>query len=298
MDKLVAMERFARIVERGSLTAAAADCATSLPSMVRSLATLERSLGVTLLNRTTRRVNPTDEGRQYYEYCKLILGQMHQADAALASRVVAPRGKLVVTASVMFGRRYVAAIAADFLQRHADVTVELLFIDRFVNLVEEGVDVAVRIGPLVDSSLVAIPVGHVRRVVCASPSYLRSRGVPRKLEEVRRHRIVRFTGLVPRNEWQFRVGSRKLALPIKPAYTCNHAESAIDACVRGLGLGVFLSYMVAPAKRAGELGYVLEDHEVEPLPVHVVYPHSRLLSANVRSFVDACVKTLRQAKYD
>src|SRR5436190_2527748 len=126
MDKLRAMERFARIVERGSLTAAAADCATSLPSMVRSLATLERSLGVTLLNRTTRRVSATDEGRQYYEYCKLILGQMHQADAALASRVVAPRGKLAVTASVMFGRRYVAAIAADFLQRHADVTVDLL----------------------------------------------------------------------------------------------------------------------------------------------------------------------------
>ena len=176
MDRLLAMERFARIVDRGSLTAAAADCATSLPSMVRSLATLERALGVTLLNRTTRRIKLTDEGRQYYEQCKRILGQVQQAEAALASRVVEPRGRLSLTASVMFGRRYVTALVVEFLRRHRDVSVETLFVDRVVNLVEEGIDMAVRIGPLVDSSLVAIPVGRVRRVVCASPVYLRSLG--------------------------------------------------------------------------------------------------------------------------
>jgi DNA-binding transcriptional LysR family regulator len=298
MDKLLALERFVRIVERGSLTGAAADCATSLPSMVRSLATLERALSVTLLNRTTRRLSLTDAGRQYYEHCKLILGQMQQADAALASRVVEPRGKLVVTTSVVFGRRYIALILAQFLQRHPGVSVELLSVDRVVNLVEEGADVAVRIGPLVDSSLVAVPVGRVRRVICASPKYLRAYGTPRKPEDVRDHRIVRFTGLVPKSEWQFRAESRKLSVPIKSAYTCNHAESAIDACVNGVGLGAFLSYMVAPARRSGGLRYVLEDYEVAPLPVHVVYPYSRSLSANVRAFVDACVGTLRRTKFD
>jgi DNA-binding transcriptional LysR family regulator len=296
MDRLAAMTRFARIVEKGSLTAAAAECGTSLPSMVRSLAALEQALGATLLKRTTRRISLTDEGRQYYEQCKLILGQIQQAEAALASRVVEPRGKLVVTASVMFGRRYMAPMLAEFVRRHPAVTVELLFVDRVVNLVEEGVDVAVRIGPLADSSLVAIPVGRVRRVVCASSRYLRAHGVPRRPDDLRSHRMVRFTGLVPRNEWQLRIQSRKVIVPIESVYTGNQAESCIDACMAGVGLSVFLSYMVAAVHSAGQLRYVLEEYEPEPLPVHVVYPHSRALSANVRSFVDTCVATLRAAK--
>lgn len=298
MDKLLAMTRFTRIVEKGSLTAAAADCGTSLPSMVRSLSALERHVGVSLLNRTTRRISLTDEGRQYHEQCKLILDHVHQADAALASRAAAPSGKLLVTASVMFGRRYIAIMLAQFMARHPRVTGELLFVDRVVNLIDEGVDVAIRIGPLIDSSLIAIPVGHVRRVVCGNPIYLRQYGTPRVPDDVRRHRIVRFTGLVPRNEWIFRQGGRKLTVPVESAYTCNQADSAIQACVNGNGLGVFLSYMVAPAKRARQLRYVLEDYEVQPLPVHVVYPRSRALSASVRAFVDTCVSKLRRETFD
>jgi DNA-binding transcriptional LysR family regulator len=298
VDKLLAMARFTRIVEKGSLTAAAADCGTSLPSMVRSLSALERHVGVSLLNRTTRRISLTDEGRQYHEQCKLILDQVQQADAALASRASAPSGRLAVTASVMFGRRYIAMLAAQFMARHPGVKVELLFVDRVVNLVEEGVDVALRIGPLVDSSLIAIPVGHVRRVVCGSPAYLRRHGTPRTPEEVRRHRIVRFTGLVPRSEWVFGYGARKRTIAVESGYTCNQADSAIQACVNGNGLGVFLSYMVAPARRARQLRYVLEDYEVEPLPVHVVYPRSRALSASVRVFVAACVSKLRRETFD
>ncbi|HET7364128.1 MAG TPA: LysR family transcriptional regulator [Burkholderiales bacterium] len=298
MDRLLAMTRFTRIVEKGSLTAAAAECGTSLPSMVRSLSALERHVGVSLLNRTTRRISLTDEGRQYHEQCKLILDQVQQADAALASRAAEPRGKLVVTASVMFGRRYIAMMLAQFMARHNRVTVELLFVDRVVNLVEEGVDVAIRIGPLVDSSLIAIPVGHVRRVVCGSPKYLRQHGTPRTPDDVRRHRVIRFTGLVPRSEWVFRSGGRRLTVPVESAYTCNQADSAIQACVNGNGLGVFLSYMVAPAKRARQLRYVLEDYEIDPLPVHLVYPRSRALSASVRAFVDACVSRLRRETFD
>lgn len=287
MDKLRAMTGFVRIVDRGSLTAAAAELGVSLPSMVRTLAALERELGVTLLNRTTRRIHLTDEGRQYLERCRAILGQVQEAEATLHSRRAAPRGRLAVTAPALFGQRYVAPLMSEFLGRHPEVSGELLLVDRVVSLVEEGLDAAVRIGPLPDSSLVAIPLGKVRRVMCASPAYLRAHGVPRRLEDLRRHRGLRVTGLA-----QPRKASMASVL------TCNQAEAAIEACSSGLGIGGFVSYMVAPQVRAGRLKYVLEDFEGEPLPVNFVYPHSRLLSPTVRAFADLCVKKLRGARFD
>jgi DNA-binding transcriptional LysR family regulator len=296
MDKLRAMASFARIIDKGSLTGAAADLGVSLPSMVRTLAALERELGATLLNRTTRRSHLTDEGRQYLEQCRAILAQVQQAEAGLHSRRAAPRGRLAVTASVLFGRNYVAPIMSEFLQRHPEVTADLLFVDRVVSLVEEGLDGAVRIGRLADSSLAAIPLGRMRRVVCASPAYLRSRGVPRRPEDLRAHRCVRFTGLAPQAEWTFRSPPRKVA--ISSVLTCNQADAAIEACAAGLGLGSFLSYMVAPLMRAGKLKYVLEEFETEALPVTFLYPHSRMLSPTVRAFADLCVAKLRQAKFD
>jgi DNA-binding transcriptional LysR family regulator len=296
VDKLQAIASFVRIVDRGSLTAAAADLGVSLPSMVRTLASLERELGVTLLNRTTRRIHLTDDGRQYLEHCRTILGQVQEAEATLHSRRTTPHGRLVVTASVLFGRRYIAPIVNEFVQRYPGVAAELLFVDRVVNLVEEGLDAAVRIGHLGDSSLVAIPVGEVRRVVCASPAYLRSHGTPRRPEDIRAHRCVRFTGLAPRAEWTFRASPRKVA--ITSVLTCNQVDAAIEACASGLGLGSFLSYMVAPLMRAGRLKYVLEEFETEPLPVQFLYPHSRILSPTVRAFADACVKKLRQTRFD
>jgi DNA-binding transcriptional LysR family regulator len=289
---------FVRIVEKGSLTAAAADLATSLPSMVRTLAALEREVGVRLLNRTTRRLHLTDEGRQYLEHCRIILGQVREAEATLTSRRLKPQGRLAVTASVMFGRRHVAPVVNEFVQAHPEVTADLLFVNRVVSLVEEGVDVAVRIGHLADSSLVAIPVGAVRSVVCASPAYLRRHGAPRRPGDIRQHRCIRFTGLAPRGEWRFRVDSRETAVPLTGGLTVNQGDVAVDACAGGLGLGFFLSYMVAPLKRSGKLKYVLEDFEPDPLPVNVAYPHSRLLSASVRAFVDLCVQRLRKSEFD
>lgn len=298
MDKLRAMTSFVRIVEKGSLTAAAADLGVSLPSMVRTLATLERELGTTLLNRTTRRLHITDAGSQYLEHCRSILGHVQEAEATLRSRRTTPRGKMAVTASVLFGRRYVAPIVGEFVQRYPEVTAELLFIDRVVNLVEEGLDAAVRIGHLGDSSLIAIPLGEVRHVVCASPAYLRKHGVPRRPEELRAHRCVRFTGLAPRSEWHFRVNSRRVAVPIESALTSNLADTVIEACAGGVGPGSFLSYMVAPLVQSGKLRYVLEDFEPAPLPVQFVYPHSRILSPTVRGLADLCVTRLRPMKFD
>jgi DNA-binding transcriptional LysR family regulator len=226
MDKLRAMASFVRIVDKGSLTGAATELGVSLPSMVRTLAALERELGATLLNRTTRRMHITDEGRQYLEHCRAILGQVQEAEAVLQSRHAAPQGRLAVTASVGFGRRYVAPIANEYIARYPGVTVELLFLDRVVNLVEEGLDAAVRIGQLADSSLVAIPVGKMRRVVCASPEYLRKYGTPQKPEDLRAHRSIRFTGLSPRAEWQFRLNSRRVVIPMESVLTCNLADGA------------------------------------------------------------------------
>ena len=207
------MTTFVRIVETGSLTAAANALDTSLPSVVRILATLERQLGVSLLNRTTRRIHLTDEGAQYLDRCRAILSEVRDAEAELTSSQAEPQGRLTVTASVLFGRRYVAPIVSAFILRHQHVNVEMLFVDRVVNMVEEGIDVAIRIGHLKDSSLVAIPVGQVRRVVCASPRYLRRYGIPGTPEEIRAHRCVRHVGLSPRDEWNFRVGRRRINRP-------------------------------------------------------------------------------------
>ncbi len=179
MDKFAAMTTFVRIVEKGSLTAAANALNTSLPTVVRILATLERQLGVSLLNRTTRRIHLTDEGAQYLDRCRAILSEVQDAEAELSFSQAEPQGRLTVTASVLFGRRYIAPIVSEFIRRHQNVNAEILFVDRVVNMVEEGIDVAVRIGHLKDSSLVAIQVGQVRRVVCASPQYLRRHGIPR-----------------------------------------------------------------------------------------------------------------------
>jgi DNA-binding transcriptional LysR family regulator len=298
MDKFLAINTFVRIVEKGSLTAAAAALDTSLPSVVRTLAALERDLGVRLLNRTTRRIHLTDEGAQYLERCRSILSIVQETEAALTSGQTELQGKLTITASVLFGRRYVAPIVNDFLQRHPNVTADLLFVDRIVNLVEEGIDVAVRIGHLPDSSLVAVSVGKVRRVVCASPEYLHRRGIPRTPADIRGHACVRHTGLAPRADWHFRSGRRTVTVPINASISCNDINSSLDACVNGRGLGMFLSYQTAPYKEAKKLRYVLEECETEPMPVQVVFPQSRLVTGKVRAFVDECVSKLRQVQFD
>jgi DNA-binding transcriptional LysR family regulator len=298
MDKLASMRTFVRIVETGSLTAAANDLGTSLPTVVRSLAALEHHLRVPLLKRTTRRIHLTDEGAQYLERCRLILASIQETEDALASRRRELQGRLAVSASVEFGRRYVSPFLAEFLARHPRVTGDLLLVNRLVNLVEEGVDVAVRIVHLNDASLVAIPVGHVRRVVCASPQYLDRHGAPQGPQDIKHHRCIRHTVLTPRNEWQFRVSQRNMTISIPTILTSNDIESALQACVSGLGLGMFLSYMVASYVRKGKLNYVLERFGSEPTPVQIVYPSAKLISSNVRVFVDECAKELRRVGFD
>jgi DNA-binding transcriptional LysR family regulator len=291
MDKLRAMQTFVRIVERGSLTAAADAMRSSLPSVVRTLAALEAELDVRLLNRTTRRIALTDEGREYYERCRRVLAEVDEAEAALSARRAVPKGRLRVTAPVMFGRLHVAPVATEFVARHAAVQLELLLLDRVVDLLEEGIDVAVRIAHLPDSSLVAMRVGETRRVVCASPAYLRRAGTPQSPTELIRHRCVSFGGLNPGlDEWRF----DKERIAVRAALASNQIDAALDACVSGLGLGQFMGYQVQALLDAGRLKRVLGDFEPPPLPIHVIYAHARLLSSNVRAFVDWTVPRLRR----
>ncbi|MCM2328778.1 MAG: LysR family transcriptional regulator [Lysobacter sp.] len=295
MDKLRAMQTFVRIVEGGSLTAAAESMGVSLPSVVRGLASLERSLDVRLLNRTTRRLALTDEGREYYERAKRVISDVDEAEAALSARRVQPKGRLRVTASVLFGRLHVAPVASAFVVRHPAVNVELVLLDRPVDLIEEGIDLGVRIGLLPDSSLVAVPVGETRRVVCASPAYLERHGAPGEPGDLAAHRCVGFTGLSPGHEWNFRAKNRPLRVTVSPAFSSNQIDVALQACRDGLGPGQFLCYQVSAALAEGSLVRVLEAFEPPPSPVNLIYPGSRLLSSNVRALVDWMAPRLRRS---
>ncbi len=297
MGKLRSMEIFVRIVEAGSMTAAADVLETSLTSVVRSLATLEGALGTRLLNRTTRRIALTDEGREYFERCRRVLAEVEEAESALSARQMTPTGRLAITAPVMFGRLHVGPVVTDFLTAYPAVHVELMLFDRVVDLLDEGMDAAIRIGHLRDSSLVAVSLGTTRRVICASPDYLRREGTPDRPADLVRHRCLQFLGVVPGSEWEFSDGGsdRKAnRVPIKSVMTTNQIDIALDACVKGLGCGAFLDYQVRALLAAGSLHRVLHAFEPAPIPVHVVYPHSRLLSSRVRSFVDWAVPRLRQ----
>jgi len=286
MDKLRAMATFVRIVESGSLTAAASALEVSGPSVVRLLASLERSLDVRLLNRTTRRLALTEEGRDYFDRCKRILAEVEEAEAAAGNRRGTARGELRVTAPATFGRMHVAPLVAEFVARHTGVSVDLLFVDRVVNLLEEGLDAGVRIADLADSSLVAIPVGEVRRVVCASPKYLARAGTPKTPQELRTHPCIRFGGLGATHEWTFAAAGRKLTVPVNGPLAGNQADALVEACAGGLGVGMFLSYQVAPLVAAGRLKLLLADYCPLPIPVSVVYPHAKLLPVRTRLFVD------------
>jgi DNA-binding transcriptional LysR family regulator len=285
MDKLAAMRAFVEIADRGSLTAAAGALDRSLPAMVRTLAALERSLGVVLLRRTTRRMSLTEEGRLYLERCRRILADVDEAEDLVAGDR-APRGPLRVTAPVLFGQMHVAPAVVAFARRHPAVRVELLLRDRLVDLVDEAVDVAVRIARLSDSSLIAVPVGRVRRVLCASPELLESEGEPAHPQELSARPCVLFRGLVPGSTWHFTVGGRELAVPVTAAFTTNQAAAAVEACSAGLGFGLFLSYQVEPALRAGRLKVVLDAFEPPPLAVSLVHAEARLPSPRLRAFLD------------
>lgn len=284
------MQVFARIVDAGSLTAAAGALGLSVPSVVRSLAALERAIGVRLLNRTTRRSSLTDAGREYYERCRRVLAEVEEADAQMSARRSEPKGRLRLTAPASYGRMRVAPIVAEFLAKYPQVEVELLLLDRVVDLVEEGIDAAVRIGRLPDSTLVARAVGETRRVVCAAPAYLRRAGAPKVPADLAAHRCIVFSGLAAAGEWAFG-GTTRPRWPVRAVLRTNQVDAALDACLGGLGCAQFLHYQVEKALREGKLRRLLSRYEPAPVPIQIVYPHARP-SSSVRAFIDMAAARL------
>lgn len=295
MDKLKAIATFVRIVDTGSLTAAADAAGTSLTSVVRSLAALEQSLGTRLLNRTTRRLSLTPEGRDYAERCRHILAAVNEADAALGEQKGALSGRLALTAPVTFGRLHVAPLVTSLLKQHPDVSVELLLLDRVVDLLEEGLDLAVRIGVLPDSPLVAVPAGSVRRICCASPAYLRRHGTPRRPQDLLDHRCIGFKGSGPDPDWRFSLEGRIVRVPVRPVFVTNQIETSVDACIAGVGVASLLEYQARAGLASGALKTVLSDHETGPLPVNILYRPDRLMPTRVRALLDWLVPRLRKS---
>jgi len=293
MDRLEAMSILVAAVEAGSLSAASRRLGTPLATVSRKVSDLEAHLGTRLLNRSSRRLTPTEAGRSYIEACRRILEEVGEAERAAAGEYQAPRGDLILTAPVVFGRLHVLPVVAEFLAAYRDIDVRIALADRVVNVFEEHIDLAVRIGDLPDSSLVATRVGESRRVVCASPAYLAARGTPQHPSDLGSHDCIAFEVLNPPDAWSFPIGKSQVSVPIHSRLVVNTAEAAIDAAVAGVGVTRVLSYQVQAALQDQRLALVLEDFEPPPWPVSLVYGGGRILPLKLRAFLDFAAPRLR-----
>jgi DNA-binding transcriptional LysR family regulator len=286
MDRIDAMQAFVAVADLQGFAPAARKLGLSPSGVTRLIAALEERLGSRLLQRTTRSVALTDVGKRYLERARQILADVDEAEGAVEGERTRPGGRLVVSAPIGFGRLHVSPVTSEYLGRYGEVSVELRLSDLVVNLVEEGVDLAVRVGHLADSSLVARHVGEMRRVVVASPGYLKAHGEPRTPEAIASHQTIQFGAMSTPPDWRFvRAGSEVRVAPA-PRFSTNSSDAAIQYAVQDGGLTRVLAYQAADAIKGGRLKVVLAKFEPPPLPIHIVYPTSRLLSAKVRTFID------------
>ena len=293
MDRLESLRVFVTVAEAAGFAPAARRLGLSPPAVTRAVAALEERLGTQLLQRTTRIVRLTESGSRFLADAKRILAELEEAEASAAGAHAEPRGQLTVTGSVMFGRRFVAPIVMDFLARYPQTSVRLLLLDRIADLIDEGLDVAVRIAHLPDSSLTAVRVGEVRRVVCAAPGYLDRRGRPTSPADLPQHDLIAFAPVAAPNDWSFATASGVETLRPSARLVVNTAEVAIAAAMAERGLTRVLSYQVADELRSGALEIVLAEFEIPPLPIHLVHAAGRRASARVHAFVDFAAERLR-----
>jgi DNA-binding transcriptional LysR family regulator len=293
MDRLQAMTTFVAVVDSGGFASAARKLNQSPPVVTRAVAELEDRLGLRLLTRTTRVVRVTDAGARFAEDCRRILADIEEAETAATGTHAAPRGTLTITAPVLFGQLHVTPILVSYLQQFPEVEAQCVFVDRMVNVVEEGIDVAVRIGELPDSSLQAIRVGRVRRVLVAAPAYLAAHGTPQRPDDLAAHTTVLAAGVSPVSEWRFSDAGKPLMQRLQPRLRTTTNDSALAAALAGLGITRLLSYQVAAQVRSGALRVLLPDFETAPLPVHVVHHEGRRATQKVRAFVELAVQQLR-----
>ena len=285
------MQAFVAVADLQGFAPAARKLGLSPSGVTRLIAALEDRLGARLLQRTTRQVTLTDIGARYLERVRRILADVEEAEAAAEGERTRPSGRLVVSAPVGFGRLHVSPVMSAYLKRYAEVTGELRLSDRMINLVEDGVDLAVRIGHLADSSLVARHVGEMRRIVVASQDYLGKRGVPDTPAAIAGHDTIQFGDTAVPPDWRFVENGREVRVACTPRFSTNSADAAIQYAEADGGLTRVLAYQAADSIRAGRLQIVLAKFEQPSLPIHLVYPTSRLLSAKVRGFIDLVTET-------
>jgi DNA-binding transcriptional LysR family regulator len=286
MDQLAAMRAFVAVVDARGFTPAGRRLGISPSVVTRLVARLEEHLGTRLLQRTTRSVALTDAGGRYLERARRILAEVEDADQAALAERARPTGCLVVAAPVLFGRMHVAPLMSRYLDAYPEASATFLLSDRVENLVEDGIDLAVRIGHLEDSSLIARKVGQTRRVLVAAPAYLELSGEPDVPSDLASHRTIQFLPLAPPAGWTFAEDGREIRATPWSHFVTNSADAALSRAQQGGGLTLALSYQVADAVQAARLRIVLARFEPPPLPIHIVYPTSRLLSAKVRTFID------------
>ena len=294
MDRADGVMVFVEVAEHGSFAAAARKLRRSPTAITRAVADLEGRLGVRLLNRTTRAVSVTEAGQRFLAGAKRVLADLDEIERAAAGEGTAPRGQLHVTAPILFGRLHVLPITIEFLGRFPDVSVALTLMDRSVDLVEEGLDVAVRIGTLGESSAVATRVGAVCQVVVASPDYLVQHGTPRIPADLGGHVVVAFPGIAGIERWVFRDRSGEASVAIKPRLIVTTAEAALDAARAGFGVTRVLSYQAADDIARGSLRRVLQAYEGDELPIHLLYPGGRHPPPKLRAFLDFALPRLRR----
>ena len=294
MDRLEAMSVFLAAVETGSLSAAGRRLDMPLATVSRKLSELEAHMRTRLLHRSTRALTLTDAGQGYLVACKRILEAVEEAERAAAGEYSAPKGELIVTAPILFGRLHVLPVVTEFLKAYPEVDVRLVLGDRVLNLRDDPVDLAIRIGSLPDSSLVASRVGSIRQVVCASPAYFARRGTPRKPEDLSTHDCISFEGLMFADVWKFGAGKSEVAVSVHSRLIVNTADAAIDAAIDGAGVTRALSYQIAKARQAGALEVVLRNFEPEPWPVSLVHAGQGRLPLKLRAFLDYAAPRLRE----
>lgn len=295
MDRLHEIEVFIAVAETGSFAKAGRQLRLSPPAVTRAISALEERLGARVFNRTTRSLSITDVGQRFLEIGRRVVADLDAAEKEAMGETAVPQGHLNITASVTFGRSALPPVVCSFLGQYPRVTASVLLLDRVVNLIEEGIDIAVRVGHLPDSNLIAKRIGAVHRVLVASPDYLARRGVPASPADLRLHSILAFTGLMPNREWRFQDGQKLGSVSLHPTFEINDAVAAIQAAEMGHGITTALSYMVSDQIREGKLVSVLAPFTLPPLPVHLVYPHARLVAPKIRAFVDFAAPRLKTA---
>lgn len=292
MSRFHAMQVFIKVAETSGFAEAARQLNMSPPAVTRAITSLEDLVGARLFTRTTRSVKLTEAGERYFEDCKRIVADIAEAEAAAGGIYATPTGKLTVTASALFGQDYIAQILTEFLEENPNVNVQALFVDRITNMIDEGIDVGIRIGHLADSSFSAIRVGSVRRVVCGAPSYFEKHGVPKQPSDLGEHQVIASTIAWSSHDWHFG-RDQKTIVHINPRLEFNTYGAVIKATMQGWGLSRPLSYQIGQPLIDGALQLVLTEFEEDPVPIHVVHPEGRKASAKVRAFVDLAVDRLR-----